>query len=199
MMRDWCTNKKSKLITEDPNTYSWILDTPAPIRDAAVLELLQAFESNQAKQKKQEERGEKVMDFTVKYKNKKRDSQTIYISSQRFINGVFYSEFFGRNKFKCREKDKEKKSALPNKLDYSAKLTRNNVGQYYLCISEASKSKHIENKRKIAIIDPGKYYIMIYYIIIIKLSSTTNTIYLTYYIVNNLIVYETILYVIILL
>jgi hypothetical protein len=135
LMRDWCTTKKSKLITQDPNKYVWILDTPQPIRDAAVLDLLQAFESNQAKQKKQEERGEKVMKFTVKYKIKKRDSQTIYINKQQFINGVFYSKFFGQTKFKCREKNKEKKSTLPNELDYSAKLTRNNLGHYYLYIS----------------------------------------------------------------
>jgi hypothetical protein len=114
----------------------------APIRDAAVLELLQTFKSNHAKQKKQEERGEKVKEFTVKYKFKKRDSQTIYINSQQFINGIFYSEFFGRTKFKCREKDNEKKSALPNELDYSAKLTRNNLGQYYLCISEFKETHY---------------------------------------------------------
>jgi hypothetical protein len=33
-------------------------------------------------------------------------------------------------------KIEEKKSVFSNELHYDSKLTRNNVGQYYLCINE---------------------------------------------------------------
>ena len=59
---------------------------PASIRNAAVLELLLAFKSNQCNmlnKRKQKERasGEKVMEFTVQYRIKKHATQTITIQS----------------------------------------------------------------------------------------------------------------------
>jgi putative transposase len=144
-MRAYCINSDCHLITEDTDKYKWILDTPYEVRDGAMLDLIQALKTNFAKHRK-----DKKFKFQLKFRSKKCRSQTINILNKSYKSrGIFYPTYFGKTPIKSSE-------ILANKLDYDSKLTRNYLGQYYLCLPQAPHQlKPVEDRKKIISIDPG--------------------------------------------
>lgn len=101
------------------NENKWVLETPYDIRDEGMNDLLKAYESNFAAQKK---------NFKMKYRSKKAESESIVIHSKHWKSaGVFYPRAFGKMPIKAAE-------PLPAKLTYDCRLQKTRLGEYYLCI-----------------------------------------------------------------
>jgi hypothetical protein len=96
------------------------LETPHNIRDEAMNDLLKAYQSNFAKQKKE--------GFKIKHRSKKSESESIVIHSKNWKGaGVFFPTIFGKKPIKAAE-------LLPKKLNYDCRLQKTRLGEFYLCL-----------------------------------------------------------------
>ena len=124
----------------------WVLDTPYEVRDAAMVDLLNAFTSNFAKKAKS-----KNHHFTMRFRSKKSPQEAIMIRGKCYKNQVFYPKFFGKQPLRAAER-------LPDQVDYDCKLVRTRLGHYYLVIpmplAIASDNQARIDDRVIAL-DPG--------------------------------------------
>lgn len=104
---------------------SWVLQTPYDVRDEAMNDVLKAYQSNEAKKKKNKPDHE----YKIKFRSKKYSvSESIVIHSKHYKKaGVFHPTSFGKNPIRSREK-------LPDALDYDCRLQRTRLGEFYLCL-----------------------------------------------------------------
>ncbi|RHZ63146.1 hypothetical protein Glove_332g19 [Diversispora epigaea] len=96
----------------------WVIETPYPIRDEAMRDLLKGYSSNFASNKK----------FKMKFRSKKDPRQSIVIHSQHW--GRSHDEYSFLPKIKSAE-------PLPEKLGYDSCIVMNRLEEFYLCIPKA--------------------------------------------------------------
>jgi putative transposase len=125
---------------------AWVLEVPYEVRDAAMVDLLNALSTNLAKKRKNKEHK-----FNLQYRSRKASQETIMIRGKCFKNGVFYPKFFGKGCLRSSE-------TLPQTVDYDCKLTHTRLGHYYLSIPQplvmASDIQARQPARVVAL-DPG--------------------------------------------
>jgi hypothetical protein len=98
----------------------WVTKTPYDIRDEAMIDVLNAYQSNLAKKNNK--------NFVIGFNKKKASSDSIAIYAKHYKSkGVIYSKFFGKEPIKSAEQ-------LPDKLEYDARRVRKLYGHFYLCI-----------------------------------------------------------------
>ncbi|KAJ8104093.1 putative transposase DNA-binding domain-containing protein [Lipomyces tetrasporus] len=99
----------------------WLVETPYDIRDAAMGDLLKAFESGAARYKKDK------MPFKIQYRSRRKCFQeSIVIHSKHWARGS------GKYAFLRQIKSAEK---LPEKLSYDSRLVmERSTGHFYLCV-----------------------------------------------------------------
>ncbi|RHZ77256.1 hypothetical protein Glove_184g30 [Diversispora epigaea] len=100
----------------------WVIETPYPIRDEAMRDLLKGYSSNFASNKK--------------FRSKKDPRQSIVIHSQHW--GRSRGEYSFHPKIKSAE-------PLPEKLGYDSRLVMNCLGEFYLCILSRSAQNNVES------------------------------------------------------
>jgi hypothetical protein len=84
----------------------WVTKTPYDIRDAAMIDVLNAYKNNLAKKNKK---------LVIGFKKKKASNDSLAIHSKNYKSkGIFYSTFFGKESIKSAEE-------LPDKLEYDAR------------------------------------------------------------------------------
>lgn len=96
----------------------WVLETPYQVRDEALCDLMKAFESSFAAGHE---------NFTMKFRSKKNDLESIAIESRVWKKQTFYRKFFGEDKLKASE-------VLPEKIDYDFRIVKNRLGEFFICI-----------------------------------------------------------------
>lgn len=127
-------------------TNQWVLQTPYEVRDAAMVDLISAYESNFAKRRKNPN-----FKFDIQYRSKKLPQETIMIRGKCLKKGVFYPKFFGKEPLRSSE-------LLPDSVDYDCKLVRNRLGHYYLCIPQplvVASENQARPLERIVALDPG--------------------------------------------
>jgi len=135
-LRDFCVNKKA--FENIPESEHWVLNTPQPIREGAMNDLIQAYKTNEAKQEAQKARyrqdGTKpkrwLRTFEVKPRDRyKQASQSIFISAKHGWSGpgVIYPQKFGNKAMRASE-------PLPEDLVYDSRLKRDRLGRFFLCL-----------------------------------------------------------------
>ena len=98
----------------------WVLKTPHPVRDAAMIDVLKAYDSNFAK--------ETGKPFEIKFRSKKQPQESIEIRATSWTKaGVFFPKSFGEDPLWSSE-------PLPEKLRYDSRLIKTRLGEFYLCI-----------------------------------------------------------------
>ena len=118
----------------------WVKQTPYDIRNAAMCDLLKAYQSNFAAKRKK---------FKMKYKSKKALSDSIVIHSKHWkAAGMFYPRTFGKVPVKACE-------TLPDKLDYDTRLQRTRLGEFYLCLLSPLRTENQIPKHSVIALDPG--------------------------------------------
>lgn len=126
---------------------SWVLETPYEVRDAAMVDLINAYASNFAKKAKRT--GDHQ--FTMRFRTKKAPQEAIMVRGKLFKKGAFYTSFLGRAPLRASE-------PLPETVDYDCKLVRTRLGHYYLVIPQpldmASDTQARVQDRVVAL-DPG--------------------------------------------
>jgi transposase len=137
-------NAQSRFVQRNPE----MTDVPYDIRDEAALDLIRAQKSVETKKTK----GDKASFYAnFNYQRHHRKNKKIVIHAKHYKSaGLFWPSYFGSTPFKCREK-------LPEKLDYSANLTLNWLGQVHLHVPRPLE-KHTERQpapHAVAAIDPG--------------------------------------------
>jgi len=134
-LRDYCVNKKA--FESIPESERWVLNTPQPIREGAVRDLIQAYKTNEAKQEAQKARYRQdgtrpkrwLRSFEVKPRDRyKQASQSIFISAKHGWSGpgIIYPQKFGKKPIRASE-------PLPQELSYDSWLKRDRLGRFYLC------------------------------------------------------------------
>src|SRR5207247_2020140 len=91
-------------------TDTWVLETPYEVRDAAMVDVLNAYNSNFAKKSKNN-----LHQFQISYRSKKSPQEAIMIRGKSFKKGMFYTRFWGKEPLRSSE-------PLPNAVDYDCKL-----------------------------------------------------------------------------
>jgi putative transposase len=141
---------------------SWVLKTPSKMRQVAMDDVLNAYKSNIAKQKKQQARiaaGERVKNRLTSFEVKERDqytqaSQSICITAGDGWSAekrVPYKTFFKTAPLKASEK-------LPADLVYDTRLMRDRLGKFYLCLLsplEVQVFDPCRHQTGILALDPG--------------------------------------------
>ena len=143
------------------NDTEWVLNTPSPIRDEAIQDLLKAYKSNYAKFKKKKKlnkpkKKQKKEDFIIHFKSKKNKSDSIVIHDQCWNKGRMYPIRFGKEPLVGVE-------LLPDKLGYDTRLQRTRFGKFYLCILKPLEIKpdnqgpysNINGEGNVIALDPG--------------------------------------------
>lgn len=129
------------------STTPWALKTPYEVRDAAMVELLDAYASNFAKKRKNASH-----QFEIRRRSKKKAPQeSIMIRGKCYKKGVFYPQFFGKTPLRSSE-------PLPDTVDYDCKLTRTRLGQYYLVIPQPldmASDNQARLQERVVALDPG--------------------------------------------
>ena len=126
---------------------AWVIDTPYDVRDAAMIDVVNAYKSNFAKKKKNPSHC-----FKVKFRSKYAESEAITIHSKHWkAPGVFHPNRFGRQPVRAAE-------PLPCDLVYDTKLTKDRLGRFFLCqilpLRQEVDSEHLL-KEKVISLDPG--------------------------------------------
>lgn len=127
-------------------TKKWVLETPRDVRAGAYQDLIDAYASNFAMQKKSTDHK-----FSVAFRSKKSSQQRIYIGKRGYCQGVIYPSKFGNVPLRSTE-------PLPEKLAHDAHLIRTRLGHYYLCITVDVKRDDTQvpnDTPRVASIDPG--------------------------------------------
>jgi putative transposase len=100
----------------------WVLDMPYDVRDEGMNDLLKAYKTNFAVQKKSK------TPFKMKYRSKKNESESIVIHAKHWKKaGMFHPKAFGKEPIRASE-------PLPDKLTYDCRLQRTRLGEFYLCL-----------------------------------------------------------------
>lgn len=124
----------------------WMLEVPYEIRDNALRDLKNNYNSNVAKM----ENGNNNR-FNIKFKSR-NDTDSIQVLSKYWntTRGMYSGVFTSR--MKCER-------ALPKKLNHTCRLIRTKTNKYYLCIPRLikNKSKNTQNNinSKVISLDPG--------------------------------------------
>jgi hypothetical protein len=93
---------------------------PYDIRDAAMIDALNAYKSNLAKKDNK--------NFDIGFKKKKPPSDSIAIYAKHYKSKeMFYFTFFGKEPIKSAKE-------LPHDLEYDFRLVGTCLGHFYLCI-----------------------------------------------------------------
>jgi putative transposase len=119
---------------------TWMLDYEYDLRDEAVRDLLKNIKSNKEKGKK----------YTLKYMNKKNNSESLSVLSKKYNKrNNFYSSIFKPIHLKSSEK-------LPETLNYDSRLIKTRTNNYFLCIPRPLELQS-ENQahNNMIFIDPG--------------------------------------------
>ena len=126
----------------------WAADVPYDVRDAAMLDLLNAYASNFAKRKKSPNH----QMFELRFREAKAPQQTITVRSRSYKKGAFFTSYFGTEPLRATE-------PLPDTIAYDSKLVRTRLGQYYFCIpmplAVAGDSQARDREERIIALDPG--------------------------------------------
>jgi putative transposase len=140
----------------------WLLKIPYDIRDEAAKDLVQAYKTNIAKNKK----NNTSKRFDVKYRNRKAPTEVIRILAKHYTGpGMFHTTFF-TTPFKCAREQ------LPSTLEYDSTLQKTRLGHFYLIVprplamhnNSTSESSHRDDmdvehktttKRGVIALDPG--------------------------------------------
>lgn len=141
-LRAAIVNNNSPMAVAHP----WLLETPYEVRDAAMVQVIDAYATNFAKHSKNP-----THRFEIKYRSRKSPQETIVVRGKAYNKGVFYRTFFGTEPLRSSE-------PLPDAVNYDCKLTYTRLGHYYLCIpmplAPASDSQARHQDRVVAL-DPG--------------------------------------------
>ena len=137
-LRDHCINSKSNIVQDNV----WCRDVPYDIRNEGMADLLKAYKTCFSVGKQ----------FDIKFKSKKENKDSIVIHSKNY-----------KRKKGPYSMIKKLKSAepLPTYLDYDARLIKDALNEYWLCIPIRIPVKPLDNqgglhaKEKVAAIDPG--------------------------------------------
>jgi len=104
--------KKPKKNSERTSKTSWVLETPMEVRDSAMVDLVNAFDTNFKKKKK-----DPSHKFEVKFR-RKRDVQTIRIPGKCIgKNSTMFPSFTSRETLKCEEDFSKYKGELKIQMD----------------------------------------------------------------------------------
>jgi len=122
----------------------WVLETPYDVRDAAMIEVMQAYGSNFANKHKNPSHI-----FKIKFRSRYAESQAITIHSKHWKKaGVFHPKRWGKTPLRAAE-------PLPDRLTYDTKLVKDRLGRFFLCqILPLSETNHLPDEKVIAL-DPG--------------------------------------------
>lgn len=123
---------------------AWVINTPYDVRDAAMMDVLNAYKSNFAKKRK-----DPSHQFEIKFRSRRAESQAITIHSKHWKGaGVFYPRSFGKQPIKAAE-------SLPRDLVYDTKLVKDRLGRFYLC--QILPLEEVQNtpEEKVIALDPG--------------------------------------------
>ncbi len=137
-----------ELVINDSNYQDkdqWVLNYEYDLRDEALSDLLKNLKSNLAK-------GDK---FQLKYLSKKRDNSLSVLSKKWNRPRNFYSKIFKPydKKGECGLKSAEQ---LPKELNYTSRLIKTQLNEYYLCIPQPlSNGDNQASKGSMIFIDPG--------------------------------------------
>ena len=122
----------------------WVLQTPYDVRDAAMMDVLQAYKTNFAKRKKNPSHH-----FKIKFRSKYAKSQAITIHSKHWKRaGIFHPKSWGKEPLRAAE-------PLPDNLIYDTKMIRNRLGEFYLCQILPLEEVTHQPEEKIIALDPG--------------------------------------------
>lgn len=139
---------RSRFVNDDlykTTKRAWVTNTPYDVRDAAMIEVINAHKSNFAKRKKNPSH-----QFALKFRSRRAESQAITIHSKHWKGpGVFYPKRFGKEPVKAAE-------PLPRDLVYDTKLVKDRLGRFFLCqILPLEEVVECFPTEKIISLDPG--------------------------------------------
>lgn len=124
----------------------WAKETPYDIRDEAMNDVLKAYASNFALERKE---------FTIRFKKKKSEHDSIVILSKHWKRaGIFHPTEWGKEPLKSSQ-------PLPDKLPYDSRLQKTRLGEFYLCIPQPlvirpdNQGSENNNQSRIISLDPG--------------------------------------------
>jgi len=156
---------------------AWVTDTPYDIRDAAMIEVINAYESNYAKKRKNPSHR-----FSLKFRSRQAESQAITIHSKHWKGpGMFYPNSWNLEEKRMEkedEKEEEKEEdqqqrkkkkrrkfppaqhiraaePLPQDLVYDTKLVKDRLGRFYLCQILPLQDVECSPTEKTISLDPG--------------------------------------------
>ena len=124
------------------SAFPWLLETPYQIRDAAMIDVLNAYTTNFAKP------GHK---FDVHYRSSKAPQAAIAIRKIQYSKGVFYPTFFGKEAIRSSE-------LLPDTIAHDSKLIQTRLGHYYLCVTmplTPASENQARRLESVVALDPG--------------------------------------------
>lgn len=133
-----------------PKDKVFLLDTPKHVRDTAIKDIVQGFETNFKKRKL--DRG---FHFDMKFRRKK-DNQSITIPSDAIKSWdvekeemtMFPTFIKNRIKFHCRN--------VPRDVDFDSKLVLDKLGRFYLCVpTHVPACENQAGKDQWCSLDPG--------------------------------------------
>ncbi len=131
-LRDWCLNANS---LEGHSEMKWVFDTPYDVRDEGMNDLLKAFKTCFANKK-----AANIDKFRIHYRTRKTESESLVIHSKHWKSaGVFHPTVWGKEPIEAAE-------PLPDKLKYDARLKRNRLGEFFLCVPLALDVKQGDNQ-----------------------------------------------------
>jgi putative transposase len=136
-IRKFNVNSDAALLLSDTAKFSFVGTVPYEIRDGAARDLVQAYKTNFAKQKKNKQKYK----FDVKFRSRKGKSEIIHVLKKAYKDASFYRSFFGKEKIASAEE-------LPKSLLHDSLLQRNWLGHYYLIMPRSVDEKKEENKQK---------------------------------------------------
>lgn len=121
-LRTLCVNNDSPLVRDNP----WLKEVPYDVRDEGIRDLIKAFQSNWAKQKK-----DPSHKFDIKFRRRKAPSETITIHAKHWRGGKFHPRLFGRGPIKLAEPPPP-----PERMLYDMRIQRSSLGDFKLCIPQ---------------------------------------------------------------
>lgn len=123
---------------------AWVIDTPYDVRDAAMIDVVNAYKSNFAKKKINS-----THQFKIKFRSKYAESEAITIHSKHWKGpGMFHPQRFGKQPIRAAE-------PLPRDLVYDTKLVKDRLGRFFLC--QILPLQEVQNTpaENVIALDPG--------------------------------------------
>lgn len=121
---------------KDANT--WMEMGSYKLRENAMIDLINNIKSNKAKE----------THFKIRFKSRKDPIMSIAVLSKSWNSGGYYKSIFNNKTMKSSE-------PLPDNLEYTSRLMRTQLGEYYLCIPRPLGPVSQNLTSKMAFIDPG--------------------------------------------